>query len=62
MFKVVEGTHRRTLQGIAQGVMLGELAVNKALDNIDPVGYSPLTPCWSEPARDSSGSVDEEAG
>jgi len=38
MFKAVEGTHRRTLLGIALGVMLGELAVNKALENIDPVG------------------------
>jgi len=30
------GTHRKTLLGIAQVVMLGELAVNKALDNVDP--------------------------
>ena len=31
------GTHRKTLLGIAQVVMLGELAVNKALDNVDPL-------------------------
>ncbi len=30
------GTHRKTLLGIAQVVMLGELAVNKALDNVEP--------------------------
>ncbi|QZP32538.1 DUF6124 family protein [Pseudomonas sp. DR48] len=35
---VLEGTHRQTLLGIAQVVMLGELAVNKALDNVDPAG------------------------
>jgi hypothetical protein len=29
------GTHRKTLLGIAQVVMLGELAVNKALDNVE---------------------------
>ena len=33
---LLEGTHRKTLLGIAQVVMLGELAVNKALDNVDP--------------------------
>jgi len=32
---LLEGTHRKTLLGIAQVVMLGELAVNKALDRID---------------------------
>ena len=35
---LLEGTHRKTLLGIAQVVMLGELAVNKALDNVDPAG------------------------
>jgi hypothetical protein len=35
---LLEGTHRRTLLGISQVVMLGELAVNKALDNVDPAG------------------------
>ena len=30
------GSHRKTLLGIAQVVMLGELAVNRALDNVDP--------------------------
>ncbi|SDP22655.1 hypothetical protein SAMN04489798_5075 [Pseudomonas arsenicoxydans] len=35
---LLEGTHRQTLLGIAQVVMLGELAVNKALDNVDPAG------------------------
>ena len=33
---LLKGTHRKTLLGIAQVVMLGELAVNKALDNVDP--------------------------
>ena len=33
---LLEGTHRKTLLGIAQVVMLGELAVNKALDNVEP--------------------------
>jgi hypothetical protein len=32
----LEGTHRNTLLGIAQVIMLGELAVNRALDNLDP--------------------------
>lgn len=32
---LLEGTHRNTLQGIAQVIMLGELAVNRALDNIE---------------------------
>ncbi|WP_339432010.1 MULTISPECIES: DUF6124 family protein [unclassified Pseudomonas] len=35
---LLEGTHRKTLLGIAQVVMLGELAVNRALDNVDPAG------------------------
>jgi hypothetical protein len=30
------GTSRNTLLGIAQVIMLGELAVNRALDRIDP--------------------------
>ena len=34
----VEGPSRNTLLGIAQVIMLGELAVNRALDNIDPQG------------------------
>ena len=34
---MLEGTHRRTLLGIAQVVMLGELAVNQVLDNLVPV-------------------------
>nr|WP_049827978.1 hypothetical protein [Pseudomonas sp. H1h] len=33
---LLEGTHCKTLLGIAQVVMLGELAVNKALDNVNP--------------------------
>lgn len=28
--------HRNALLGIAQVIMLGELAVNRALDNLDP--------------------------
>ena len=31
-----QGTSRNTLLGIAQVIMLGELAVNRALDRIDP--------------------------
>jgi hypothetical protein len=31
----LEGTHRNTLLGIAQVIMLGELAVNRALDQLD---------------------------
>ncbi|WP_256357471.1 DUF6124 family protein, partial [Pseudomonas sp. PDM26] len=31
-----EGTNRNTLLGIAQVIMLGELAVNRALDRVDP--------------------------
>ncbi|MCP1487859.1 hypothetical protein PS896_04070 [Pseudomonas fluorescens] len=34
---LVRGPARKTLQGIAQVVMLGELAVNQALDNVVPV-------------------------
>ena len=34
---LVEGPARKTLQGIAQVVMQGELAVNRALDNVVPV-------------------------
>ncbi|WP_223533862.1 MULTISPECIES: DUF6124 family protein [unclassified Pseudomonas] len=33
-----EGASRNTLLGIAQVIMLGELAVNRALDRIDAVG------------------------
>jgi hypothetical protein len=36
--ELVEGTHRNTLLGIQQSVMLGELAVNRLLDNLDPPG------------------------
>ncbi|MBK5511702.1 DUF6124 family protein [Pseudomonas sp. TH15] len=31
----LDGPNRHTLQGIAQVVMLGELAVNQALDNVE---------------------------
>jgi len=31
-----EGSSRNTLLGIAQVIMLGELAVNRALDRVDP--------------------------
>ena len=34
----LQGTHRNTLLGIAQVIMLGELAVNRALDRLDPAG------------------------
>ena len=33
---LLQGTQRKTILGIAQVVMLGELAVNRALDNVDP--------------------------
>ncbi|MBK5353606.1 hypothetical protein JFU37_13940 [Pseudomonas sp. TH41] len=33
---LLEGTQRSTMLGIAQVIMLGELAVNQALDNLDP--------------------------
>jgi len=33
---LLEGPNRKTLLGIAQVVMLGELAVNQALDNLVP--------------------------
>ncbi|QAY92040.1 DUF6124 family protein [Pseudomonas sp. ACM7] len=32
----LEGSHRNMLLGIQQSIMLGELAVNRALDQIDP--------------------------
>lgn len=32
----LDGPHRNTLLGIAQVIMLGELAVNRALDQLDP--------------------------
>jgi hypothetical protein len=34
----LEGSQRNTMMAIAQMIMLGELAVNRALDNIDPQG------------------------
>ena len=33
---LLEGSQRSTMLGIAQVIMLGELAVNQALDNLDP--------------------------
>jgi hypothetical protein len=32
---LLDVSHRKTLLGIAQVVMLGELAVNQALDNVE---------------------------
>ncbi|WP_213941453.1 DUF6124 family protein [Pseudomonas sp. dw_612] len=32
----LNGSQRSTMLGIAQNIMLGELAVNRALDNLDP--------------------------
>ncbi|EJL98365.1 hypothetical protein PMI18_04025 [Pseudomonas sp. GM102] len=32
----LEGTHRNTMLGIQQVIMLGELAVNRVPDNVDP--------------------------
>jgi hypothetical protein len=33
---LIEGSHRHTVLGIQQVVMLGELAVNRMLDRLDP--------------------------
>jgi len=33
---ILPASHRKTALGIAQVVMLGELAVNQALDNVEP--------------------------
>jgi hypothetical protein len=33
---LMEGTHRNTMLGIQQNIMLAELAVNRALDIVDP--------------------------
>jgi len=33
---LLEGTQRNTILGIQQVVMLGELAVNRMLDRLDP--------------------------
>jgi hypothetical protein len=35
---LMDGPQRNTLLGIQQSVMLGELAVNRMLDNLDPRG------------------------
>ena len=32
----LQGSQRNTMLGIVQVIMLGELAVNRALDNLDP--------------------------
>ncbi|MGE8145612.1 DUF6124 family protein [Pseudomonas frederiksbergensis] len=37
----LDGTHRNTLLGIQQIIMLGELSVNRALDNIELPESSP---------------------
>jgi hypothetical protein len=34
--RAISCSHRNALLGIAQIIMLGELAVNRALDNLDP--------------------------
>ncbi|MDI2592408.1 DUF6124 family protein [Pseudomonas sp. N3-W] len=34
----LDGTQRNTMLGIQQVIMLGELAVNRALDNLEPAG------------------------
>jgi hypothetical protein len=36
MAAFLPGSHRNTLLGIAQVIMLGELAVSRALDQLDP--------------------------
>jgi len=33
---LMDGPYRNTMQGIQQVVMLGELAVNRVLDNLNP--------------------------
>ena len=39
---LVDGSHRHVLLGIAQLIMLGELAVNRALDNLELKAEAPL--------------------
>ncbi|MCP1488989.1 hypothetical protein J3D48_005302 [Pseudomonas fluorescens] len=61
------GTHRETLLGIAQVVMLGELAVNEALDNVDVhritlVGVSLLAIASVQPTSSSTGPAPSRAG
>jgi hypothetical protein len=34
--RYLEGSQSNTLLGIQQSIMLGELAVNRVLDNLDP--------------------------
>jgi hypothetical protein len=34
--RYLEGSHCNTMLGIQQSIMLGELAVNRVLDNLDP--------------------------
>ncbi|WP_223450403.1 MULTISPECIES: DUF6124 family protein [unclassified Pseudomonas] len=34
--RYLEGSHCNTLLGIQQSIMLGELAVNRVLENLDP--------------------------
>jgi hypothetical protein len=43
---LLEDTHRRTLLGIAQVVMLGELAVNQLLDNLVQVEQILVAAHW----------------
>ena len=42
----LEGSQRNTMLGIAQVIMLGELAVNRALDNLDPYRSVPRQLLW----------------
>nr|WP_236197505.1 hypothetical protein [Pseudomonas glycinae] len=39
---LVDGSHRHVLLGIAQLIMLGELAVNRVLDSLELKAEAPL--------------------
>lgn len=40
---MLEGTHRNTMLALQQVIMLGELAVNRVLDNMEPSHTLPAT-------------------
>ena len=50
---LAEGSHRHVLLGTAQMIMLGELAVNRALDNLEVAAETRA--CMMEPKRPFAG-------
>jgi hypothetical protein len=62
----LKGSLRNTMLAISQIIMLSELAVNRALDNIDPQGWLRIrvrhNSCESEPASEGGASVDISVG